>query len=892
MMKNGKYYSIKGKLTAIILTVTILAMGAGFGVIIYTNIKRFKIENRSTTMLQAELLAYDCSPAMEFQQPEEVARELRKLGEIPSVHWAIAYDKYGEVIKRYKIETETWPANPKLPEKTPPQKAEFKGDFLYIYQPIEGGSGERIGTLALKISVLLANRKIRNNVIAISILFLGLIILSFFIANQLQKIISSPILELASVTRKISEDKVYSRRVEKKGEDEIGMLYDEFNNMLEQIHFREMERDKVEAELRRSEDALRASEAKYRNIFENATQGIFQSTRDGRLVTANPAFARILGYDSTDELMKSITNLGEQLYADPERRNEWMRLIDRQGYVKNFEITGYRKDKSIVNVSISIHEVRDRNQQFLFYEGIMEDITERKRAQELKIAKDAAEAANKAKSEFLANMSHEIRTPMNAIMGFTELLDEKIDDEQQKNYLSAITYSGKTLLNLINDILDLSKIEAGKLEVQHTACNPRSIFNEIEQVFSHEVRARGLDFYMEIDPSLPHSILLDETRLRQILFNLVGNAVKFTEKGYIKLELGKKYRNKEHSTLDLIFTVRDTGIGIPADQQELVFEAFQQQKDARTAGYEGSGLGLSITRRLVEMMGGTISLESEAGKGTTFKVVFNGVAVAAIEKIPGTGKRAAKDTAVDIDAAAFEKAVILIADDVESNRALMKGFLGVPAFTLIEAVNGKEAVELARRYRPQLVIMDMRMPVMDGYEAVRTLKTDETLKTIPVIALTASAMKEQEHKARDAGCDGHLRKPVTKAELLAELMRFLPYTTPKSGRDYEAVEEIETTAQLSPEAKEKLPLLLEILKGDITDNWKKINETFFVDEIETFARDVKKLGQDYRLDMLFNWGERLMNQVRSFDMDKLPGTLNRFPALIKKIERLGKHAST
>jgi signal transduction histidine kinase/CheY-like chemotaxis protein len=761
-MISVKSLSIKSKLIAIILAVTILAIGTGFGFIIVTNIKSFKDEMVSNAKQQAKFMAEYSISGLEFRQ-ERFKEELGTLDVIPSIITAVVYDDEGNVFAAYNRDKVQPDIPPDLTGEEPPAEVSFKGDFLNVYQPVVS-EDERIGTLFLKVSTLSLKRKIRENVITISILIFVLIILSYFFANKLQAIISGPILHLASVSRQISEDQVFSLRVGKKGEDEIGKLYDEFNNMLEQTHLREIARDRVEEELRRSEEALKESEAK------------------------------------------------------------------------------------------------------------------------LKTAKDAAEAANKAKSEFLANMSHEIRTPMNAILGFSELLGEKIRDEQEKAYLSAITSGGKTLLSLINDILDLSKIEAGKLEMQFTAFNPRYIFNEIKQIFSQEVHTRGLEFYMEIDPSLPEALLLDEIRLRQILFNLVGNAVKFTKEGYIRLALSKEYNKEDHSSLDLIFTVQDTGIGIPADQKELVFEAFKQQIGQRTARHQGTGLGLSISRRLVEMMGGTISLESEVGKGTIFKVVFNDVAVASIDKITGIGEKAKADA--DERGVTFEKAVILIADDVESNRALMKGFLDVPAFTLIEAVNGREAVELARRHRPRLIIMDMRMPEMNGYEAVRIIKIDENLKNIPVIALTASAMKEQEQAAWDAGCDGHLKKPTAKAELLAELMRFLPYTTTKSGREDETVEGIETTAQLTPEVKEKLPQLLEILKGEITDNWEKINETFFVDEIETFARDIEKLGQDYRLDMLFNWGERLMNQVRSFDMDKLPGTLSRFPAVMEKIERI------
>jgi PAS domain S-box-containing protein len=886
-MKNFRNLSIKSKLIVIILLVTISALVIGFGVVIYKNIDTYKKEMITATSLQAGLTAEYLSYSLEFDDRNEAEKSLYTM---KAVHFldvknAVVYDQMGKVFAALKKEELVDIS--KLAVDEP--EFEFKKDYIGIFQPIRRKEEEnkKYGMLHLKVSNILLKKKIRGSLFTILMLILALVILSYFFANKLQRFISGPILNLASVSRQISLDKDYSIRVEKRGEDEIGTLYDEFNYMLGQINLRKVERDKAEEE-------LRISEKKYRLIFENAPQGIFQCRQDGQLLTANTAFVHILGYQSPREAIKRIANIGEKIYIEPEKKKKqgFVHIMKKHGSVKNFEFNARRKDDTIIDVSVYAHEVRDENNKLLYYEGIVEDVTEKKQAEQLKIAKEAAEAANQAKSQFLANMSHEIRTPMNAILGFSELLEEQVHDEQQKNYLSVIKTSGKTLLGLINQILDLSKIEAGKIELQYDAVCVRSILNEIKYLFSQKAREKALDLSIEIDPSLPEGVLLDEFRLKEILFNLVGNAVKFTEKGFVKFGVAARY-NKErqdNGSLDLIFTVQDTGIGIPKNQQKLIFEPFKQLKGQDITKYGGTGLGLSITKHLVDKMGGTISLRSQEGKGSTFTVKFKNVEVAiAVERITPSQKN-------NIDNIAFEKALILIVDDIESNRAIIKGFLSkVPAFTLMEAGNGKEAVEIAGKHLPDVILMDLRMPVMDGYEAARILKANEELRAIPVIALTASAMKQQEQLGRDAGCEGYLRKPVSKAELITELMRFLPYSTKKPIYEEKGPP---GEKEKPPKGKETIgidsltPEIIAKLSGELTDNWKKINDTFIIEEIEEFADTIRVFAEKNKLDILSGWGERLLEQVKYFDMEKMPETLKQFPILVKKIEDFAKREET
>ncbi len=1014
-MKQKNSLSIKNKLIVIILAVTVLAIGTGFGIIIFTNLKTFRKDMMATAALQAQLIADDCALPLSFYAPEdEIKNYLKKFASVRSIKNVVVYDTRGKIVAALYRKNSAGGPRHFLHNRS--SMTEIIKDSLYVSTPVMS-EATYYGTVLLIMSTDRLKEKTRDTVITLGSLFIGLIVMSYFIATKLQAIISHPILTLAFISRRISDKKDYSLRVEKKGNDEIGVLYEEFNNMLNTIQEGQRERDRVEAELRLSEQALKESETrlnsilasmvdlvfvfdkegrftfysapqgelymdpeffmtkrpaevlpasvqglfekafnmsragdvaeyeyfipignqthwysaklspmfadgqfvgavavtrnitrrkrmeeelkqaeeKYRNIFEHATMGIFQLSPEGHLLTANPALAEIFGYDSAEELINQMAVPGDHMFVTPENREFTIRLMKEQDFIKDFEFRAYRKDKRIIDASITAHRVLDKNGELEFYEGVLEDITERRRTEELKIAKDAAEAANRTKSEFIAHMSHEIRTPMNAILGFSELLEEEIADKQHKDYLSAITSSGKTLLSLINDILDLSKIEAGKLEVRFSPVNLSALLLEMEHIFSQKLQSKHLDFSLEIAPDLPEGVMLDETRLRQILFNIVGNAVKFTEAGHIKLSLSGRYHSTDEESddsgsLDLVFSVEDTGIGIAEDQRERIFEAFKQQRGQSSGKYGGTGLGLSITRRLVEMLGGEVSLESDVGKGSTFKVLLKNVDVVPVPHQRETGE------AFDADSIVFEKARILIVDEIKANRELIKAFLNYPALSFIDAENGSEAIAMARNHRPDLIFMDMRMPVMDGYEATRFLKGDSDLRDIPVIILTASALKEQEQAVLAAGGDGYLKKPVPRMVLVAELIRFLPHSfksTPgevsltslaSPGKDA-APQEIE-----APEANiiTRLPELLTILKGPLTDNWNEINRTFFVDDIERFAMAINEVGKTYELDILSKWGECLADQVLSFDMEKLTETLTTFPILIRKIDNIHK----
>lgn len=430
---------------------------------------------------------------------------------------------------------------------------------------------------------------------------------------------------------------------------------------------------------------------------------------------------------SQDEIGTLIDGFNEMLAEIQDRDNELKR------HKENLEEEVARRTAELENQRTALQDALNRAEQLAI----------------------AAEAANSAKSEFLANMSHEIRTPMNAILGLAELLDSLISDKKQKNYLETIKSSGKNLLTIINDILDLSKIEAGKMEIHYEPVNPYPLFHEIKDIFSLSISRKGLEFVMNIAPDIPESLLLDDIRLRQILFNLVGNAVKFTERGQIKLSARKVQHQNGPGTIDLLIAVEDTGIGIDPESHDKIFEAFRQQDGQSTKKYGGTGLGLTISRRLAEMMGGTISVQSRVNEGSTFEITLRGV--------------------------------------------------------LIATAGGQH---------PQEMVSASQNSSFD------------------------KAGKKEENE--------------------------------------------EPEERLMPEALAMLPEIISKLENEHMGSWKKARQSGLFDDIAGFGHQIKEYGDKYSLKVLQQFGDDLLLQVSTFDIDRMTATLDSYPGLIAKIKSLSR----
>ncbi|MEQ1841009.1 MAG: CHASE3 domain-containing protein, partial [Verrucomicrobiales bacterium] len=392
-----------------------------------------------------------------------------------------------------------------------------------------------------------------------------------------------------------------------------------------------------------------------------------------------------------------------------------------------------------------------------------------RREQRLAEEKRRAESADREKSAFLATMSHEIRTPMNAILGFAELLRDRVTEERERKYIDSILAGGRSLLQLINDILDLSKIEAGMLQLNPEPTDLRATAQFVGQLFYQLAAERGIEFRTEIDDVIPRSLYFDHLRLRQILINVVGNAFKFTGQGHVTLRIRGEPEKGDLSRIHIIVEVEDTGRGIPADRLDSVFRPFVQvEGSGKAAGVPGTGLGLSIVQRLTRLMEGTVTVESEEGRGSLFRFDFPGVEVSSrlAESITGD-----EDEASDFND--FRTSTILVADDNAMNLELLSGIFEGTHHRILFAPDGESAVETVMRESPDLVLMDVRMPKKDGLEALAEIRGDARFRLLPVIAATASSLGSEDAQARRK-FDGYLRKPFSRSQLYAQIAQFIP----------------------------------------------------------------------------------------------------------------------
>jgi PAS domain S-box-containing protein len=551
--------------------------------------------------------------------------------------------------------------------------------------------------------------------------------------------------------------------------------------------------ERMVSELHQRYTALRQAEERYRGLFENSLEGIFQIAFTGEFHSVNPAAARILGYESPEDLIQNLGNVRRT--ASPSRLGAFLRQLETDGRVVNFEIPCVRKDGREIWVSMQARLVRDAMGAPHRCDGSFEDITERKAAElelakyrnklellveertlelaranrELMAAKESADALSQAKSDFMANISHEIRTPMNAIIGMSGLLGETGLTRTQSEYLRILRSSAKALLSLINDILDFSKIEAGKLELESIPFVLREVLDETADLFLDKIPEKDLELVVDLPPDVPQDLVSDPFRLRQVLANLISNAFKFTEHGEILVSV--RVVEQAEETVTLSFCVRDTGIGIPSETLPRLFDSFTQADGSTTRKYGGTGLGLAICKRIVEMMDGAIWAESEPGRGSAFTFVLT------------MGKAPARSQAAP-PPEILTGLKVLVVDDNPSALMVSSRMLGDFGLRPETASSAEAALVLchsaAEAGTPfRVVLMDWLLPGLDGISAAQRLRKD--LADPPAVILVSAYGREREmRRAKEAGAEVFLLKPLKPSTLFNGLMEALGQAEPQT----------------------------------------------------------------------------------------------------------------
>lgn len=749
------------------------------------------------------------------------------------------------------------------------QKEELSRSLKQAYTTYESDFDERI---------LEANNSIVDLAEKSALLLTFGVLLSITVTFTISKKIRNPLMSLMQAVEDLKAGEL-GARAEIYAKDEIGELAQAFNDMAARLNQRDLE--------------LRSSEEKFRSIFENATDGMFQTSPEGKIILVNSALANLLGFTSPEEFFGESDNI-VNYYADPSVYSRLLTRLQEDGRA-SMDTDLIRRDGSIIHVSLKCHTIYVENDEIAYMEGSIVDLSHIEEARRLTLAKESAEAASSAKTEFLANMSHEIRTPLTVIQGMCDLLCDTKPTPEQQHFIQALQASSNHLITIINSILDLTKVEEGCIELESIPFALSDLIKKVCKVFAPRAHEKCLEFIATVHPEVPVLLKGDPTRLGQVLYNLVGNAIKFTNEGHVMLTVEVLSSTPTASCRPVLcFTVKDTGIGIAQEKLDLIFESFTQADTSTTREYGGTGLGLTIARRFVQLMGGAINVDSAPDRGTSFSVTVS-LEVPAFQETPthplglalvlepcqmtaeslAITLRSQKFTpviAADIeqavaliqqtkDSSPFNLALVggsywkesarrlstvmdrtalyalvttsdlrtsqevvnslgisgflakpvlpcdisnLISQDIRSNksaaglekesapvdklesrplqillieddksiRGIVEIYLRVTACTLEMAENGAEGVERFKAQNFDLVIMDIQMPVMDGYQAAKEIRHFEKITQrpeTPIIALTANAFDKDREKCLAAGFTGYLAKPIKRTRLLSSI---------------------------------------------------------------------------------------------------------------------------
>ncbi len=722
-MQNLRDRPIRQKITLVIMMIAGVVLLLAFAALFCFQAYTLKQHSAHELAVVGEITAHNCAAAVMFKDEDaatQILGGIRTMPQIVSARLELMDQQQLAFFGAARDETEI---------KAARLKSGFRinGDRILLAQPVML-SGTREGTLYLLADLHAMTSqllKLYGGVFALGLV--ASLLVAFVLSSQFLRFITDPILRLAGTARTIADHNDYSVRANKVCGDEVGVLTDAFNQMLAQIQSQD--------------SALRKAEEKYRLIFEDAIEGMFQTTPDGKYISVNPALARMYGYGSPEELTASVSDIGHIVYVNPERRPEFKRLIETEGFVERFEYEVYRKDGSRIWLSENARAVRDANGAVIYYEGAVQDITDRKRV-------DEVERASKAKSEFLPRMSHELRTPLNAILGFGQLLERQKPTDVQRTRIGYILSAGRHLLELINEVLDIARIESGRM---HFSLEPVCVADAVGEAIGL-VRPLAMERGIRIETTdLVESrpiVVADRQRLKQVLLNLLANAVKYNrDAGRVIVDLAPQPEARFR------ISIIDEGPGIPSEKRSRLFSPFERL-GAEAGLREGTGLGLALSKRLVEAMGGAIG-ESAPPSGSCFWIEFP--QTKDVRREDGTERNL---TAPLAGLNGKNKTLLYIEDNI-SNLTLIEHLLSeYPPIKLISAMQGSLGLELASRHQPDLILLDVHLPDLSGAEVLSRLKANPCTSAIPVVVLSADATKSQIDRLLAAGANEYLTKPL------------------------------------------------------------------------------------------------------------------------------------
>ncbi len=487
----------------------------------------------------------------------------------------------------------------------------------------------------------------------------------------------------------------------------------------------------------------------------------------------------------------------------------------------------------------------------------------------------------KAKPEFVSGLSHEVRTPLNAIMGFAEILLLKEENPTLKNYVEIIKESGGKILELIDNIVDYTLLESDNLNIFYNGFNVKEAFDSVIEPFIQKIESKGINLLVNISDNMPERIILDENRFKQILMNIVSNAVKFTKAGFIKIDLIASNSNNYKELIDLKIVIEDSGIGIKEELLNGVFNVFNIHSGSNIKKYEGTGLGLAITKQLVEKLKGKISITGKAGTGTKAEVVFPLIG------FEGQPEEPISPEIENIQITKIKNSIVLVADDVEHNRDLIKEFLANMNIGLLESESGEETLEIIKQIKPDVILLDLIMPDIDGIETARRIKQEANLADIPLIAFTASNSNETLVNLDIDLFSGYLQKPVNKNALLDELKKFLPITSFLKDIPLNLVKpEIDFNRQHSGDISLAVPLILNMLETEVKSKCQKAEKALSQEKIEMFIQDLEMIHKKYNIDFISKYCKNLRNQIASNNNDRVSSLLSEYPDLIERVKSL------